>query len=61
MKQVYQIGFEKIDSFGDQHFSLSIDGKIEHYMFHEGAHLDVEKFCNVLREEINKEFHYENK
>ena len=53
MIQVYQIGFSNIDSFGDQHFTLSVNGKIENYTFHEGSHMDVQKLCDTMRARLN--------
>ena len=53
MIQVFQVGTETKNSFGDQEFVVSIDDECITYTFSEGEHVNIEVFINKLRREAN--------
>lgn len=53
MIQVFQVGIETRNSFGDLIFVVSIDGEYKTYTFPEGEHVNIEVFINNLRREVN--------
>lgn len=56
MKQVFQVGFTKVNSFGDQMYCLSIDGEQRFYCNAEGEHQtpqQIENFINNIRRLLN--------
>lgn len=54
MKQVYQTGHTSINSFGTQQFSVVEDDAVCHYTFEEGEHVNVKKFIEERRAELNR-------
>jgi hypothetical protein len=53
-KQVYQVGFEKLNSFGDQTFKLFEDGLLITYIMPEGNHVNIEQFADERRAALNQ-------
>jgi hypothetical protein len=59
--QVFLVGVEKFhdEGHGDQTFRVSIDGVIELYRFKYGEWVDVNRYVNRIRFELNRA-HYES-